>query len=74
MTAANASHSWPIERSPNPFVECSGTKVSHEVEVDWADLQIDMLKGLRYKYEQIRAGIVREGKFETVQNLKRMAW
>jgi len=60
---------WWFRLSP----EGSGTKVSHEVEVDWGDLQTDMVKGLRDSYEQIRAGIVREGMAKTVQNLKRMA-
>ena len=51
----------------------SGTKVVHEVEVDWGDLQNDMLKGLRDNYEQVRAGIVRTGMGKTLENLKRMA-
>ena len=50
-----------------------GTKVVHECEVDWGDIQNEMLKGLRDNYEQIRAGIVRSGMDKTLQNLKRMA-
>ena len=45
----------------------------HEVEVDFGDIQNEMLKGLRDNYEQIRAGIVREGMNKTLQNLKGMA-
>ena len=60
---------WWFRLSP----EGNGTKVSHEVEVDWGDLQTDMLKGLRDNYEQVRAGYVRDGMAKTVQNLKRMA-
>ena len=48
----------------------SGTKVVHEVEVDWGDLQNEMLKGLRDNYQQIRAGIVRDGMAKSLQNLK----
>ena len=50
-----------------------GTKVVHEVEVDWGDLQTEMLKGLRDNYEQVRAGVVRTGMGKTLENLKRMA-
>ena len=44
----------------------SGTKVSHEVEVDWGDITHEMLVGLRDNYEQIRAGVVRSGMDKTV--------
>ena len=50
-----------------------GTKVVHEVEVDWGDIQQDMLKGLRDNYEQVRAGVVRDGMAKTLDNMKRMA-
>ena len=50
-----------------------GTKVVHEVEVDWGDIQKEMLKGLRDNYEQVRAGLVRSGMSNTLENLKRMA-
>ena len=53
--------------------EGQGTKVVHEVEIDWGDLQTEMVKGLRDNYEQIRAGIVRDGMDKTLQNLRRMA-
>ncbi len=45
----------------------------HEVEVDWGDLQTEMLKGLRDNYEQVRAGVVRTGMDKTLENLKGMA-
>ena len=45
----------------------------HEVEVDWGDIQQDMLKGLRDNYEQVRAGVVRDGMAKTLDNMKRMA-
>ena len=60
---------WWFRMSP----QGGGTKVVHEVEVDWGDLQNEMLKGLRDNYEQIRAGVVRDGMAKTLQNLKRMA-
>ena len=50
-----------------------GTKVVHEVEVDFGDLQNEMLKGLKDNYEQVRAGVVRTGMDKTLENLKRMA-
>jgi len=50
-----------------------GTKVVHEVEVDWGDLQTEMLQGLRDNYEQVRAGVARTGMGKTLENLKRMA-
>ena len=60
---------WWFRISP----QGSGSKVVHEVEVDWGDLQNEMLKGLRDNYEQVRAGVVRDGMSKTLQNLKRMA-
>ncbi len=60
---------WWFRMSP----QGSGTKVVHEVEVDFGDLQNEMLKGLKDNYEQIRAGVVRTGMAKTVENLKRMA-
>jgi hypothetical protein len=49
-----------------------GTKVTHEVELEWGDIQTDMLKGLRDNYEQARAGYIRDGMDKTLQNLKKM--
>ncbi|MFB3061484.1 MAG: SRPBCC family protein [Candidatus Binatia bacterium] len=60
---------WWFHMSP----QGSGTKVVHEVEVDWGNIQNEMLKGLRDNYEQVRAGIVRGGMAKTLENLKRMA-
>ena len=60
---------WWFRMSP----QGGGTKVVHEVEVDWGDLQTEMLKGLRDNYEQVRAGVVRSGMAKTLENLKRMA-
>jgi len=60
---------WWFHMSP----QGSGTKVVHEVEVDWGNIQNEMLKGLRDNYEQVRAGIVRSGMGKTLENLKRMA-
>ncbi len=60
---------WWFRMSP----QGGGTKVVHEVEVDWGDLQNEMLIGLRDNYEQVRAGVVRTGMTKTLENLKRMA-
>lgn len=60
---------WWFRMTP----EGSGTKVVHEVEVDWGDLKNEMLIGLRDNYEQVRAGVVRTGMDKTVVNLKRIA-
>ena len=60
---------WWFRMSP----QGGGTKVVHEVEVDWGDLQTEMLIGLRDNYEQVRAGVVRTGMDKTLENLKRMA-
>jgi hypothetical protein len=51
----------------------SGTKVVHEVEVDWGDITNEMIRGLIDNYEQVRAGVVRTGMTKTMENLKRMA-
>ena len=53
--------------------EGSGTKVVHEVELDWGDIQAEMLRGLRDNYEQVRAGVVRTGMDKTLQILKGMS-
>ena len=50
-----------------------GTKVVHEVEVDWGNLTHEMVIGLRDNYEEIRAGVVRTGMDKTVVNLKTIA-
>ena len=60
---------WWFNMSP----QGGGTKVVHEVEVDFGDLQDPMLKGLKDNYEQVRAGIVRSGMDNTLENLKKMA-
>ncbi len=49
------------------------TRVVHEVEIDFGDLQDETLKGLRDNFEQVRAGVVRAGMSKTLENLKRMA-
>ena len=60
---------WWFRMTP----EGSGTKVTHEVEVDWGNITHEMLVGLRDNYEQVRAGVVRSGMDKTVANLKKMA-
>jgi len=60
---------WWFRMSP----QGGGTRVVHEVEVDWGDIQGEMLKGLIDNYEQVRAGVVRNGMDKTLENLKRMA-
>ncbi len=60
---------WWFRMSP----QGGGTKVVHEVEVDWGDLQNEMLIGLRDNYEQVRAGVVRTGMGKSLENLKNMA-
>jgi hypothetical protein len=59
---------WWFNLSP----EGAGTKVSHEVEVDWGNLTHEMLISLRDNYEQARAGVVRSGMDQTLVNLKGM--
>jgi hypothetical protein len=41
--------------------EGDGTRFVHEVEVDFGDLQDEMLKGLRDNFEQVRAPVIRAG-------------
>ena len=60
---------WWFELYPDG----DGTRAVHEVEIDFGDLQDEMLKGLRDNYEQVRAGVVRTGMAKTLENLKRMA-
>lgn len=55
------------------FPAGKGTRVAHEVEIDFGDLQDEMLKGLRDNFEKARAGVVRAGMAKTLENLKRMA-
>ena len=55
------------------FPAGQGTRVVHEVEIDFGDLQDEMLKGLRDNFEQARAGVVRSGMAKTLENLKGMA-
>ena len=50
-----------------------GTRVVHEVEIDFGDLQDETLRGLRDHFEQVRAGVIRSGMSKTLENLKRMA-
>ena len=50
-----------------------GTRVVHEVEIDFGDLQDETMKGLRDHFEQARAGVIRAGMAKTLENLKRMA-
>ncbi len=57
---------WWFNMSP----EDDGTKVSHEVEVDWGELTHEMIVGLRDNYEQVCAGVVRTGMDQTLTNLK----
>ena len=54
----------------NMSADGDSAKVTHEVEVDWGNLTHEMLIGLRDKYEQVRAGVVRTGMDKTVENLK----
>jgi Polyketide cyclase / dehydrase and lipid transport len=49
------------------------TRVVHEVEIDFGDLQDEMLKGLRDNFEQVRAPVVRAGMDRTLENLRKMA-
>ncbi len=53
--------------------EGDGTSAVHEVEIDFGDLQDEMLKGLRDNFEQVRAPVVRAGMDRTLENLRRMA-
>jgi len=60
---------WWFQFSP----EGGRTRVVHEVEVDFGDLQDEMLKGLRDNFEQARAPVIRAGMDKTLENLRRMA-
>ena len=60
---------WWFRMSP----QGGGTKVTHEVEVDWGDITHELLVGIRDNYEQVRAGVVRSGMDKTVANLKGIA-
>ena len=53
--------------------EGQGTRVKHEVEVDFGELTDPMLIGLRDNYEAGRAGYVREGMRKTLENLGQAA-
>src|SRR5437764_1085563 len=55
------------------FPAGEGTRVVHEVEIDFGDLQDETLKGLRDHFEQARAGVIRSGMAKTLENLTRMA-
>jgi hypothetical protein len=50
-----------MQRWFNMAPDGAGTKVTHEVEVDWGDLTHEMLIGLRDNYEPVRAGVVLTG-------------
>ncbi|HEY2331665.1 MAG TPA: SRPBCC family protein [Acidimicrobiales bacterium] len=50
-----------------------GTRVVHEVEIDFGDLQDEQLKGLRDNFEQVRAPVIRAGMERTLENLRAMA-
>lgn len=50
-----------------------GTRVLHEVEIDFGELQDELMKGLRDNFEQARAGVIRTGMAKTLDNLKRTA-
>jgi uncharacterized protein YndB with AHSA1/START domain len=55
------------------FPASDGTRVVHEVEIDFGDLHDAILIGLRDHFEQARAGVIRTGMTKTLENLKRMA-
>ena len=55
------------------FPADDGTRVVHEVEIDFGDLQDETLKGLRDHFEQARAGVIRTGMAKTLENLKMLA-
>jgi hypothetical protein len=55
------------------FPANDGTRVVHEVEIDFGELQDETLKGLRDHFEQARAGVIRTGMAKTLENLKMMA-
>ena len=53
--------------------EGSGTKVVHEVEVDFGELTDPMLIGLRDNYDTVRAPHVENGMKKTLENLAQSA-
>ena len=53
--------------------EGSGTRLVHEVEVDFGETTDPMVIGLRDNYEAGRAGYVRDGIKKTLENLARSA-
>lgn len=59
---------WSFSLAPDG----SGTKVTHNVEIDWGNITNEMLIGPRDNYETIRAPYVRDGMDKTLQNLKKM--
>ena len=72
----NAPPSVPLRRIQWWFhfkAEGSGTKVVHEVEVDFGELTDPNLIGLRDNYETVRAGHVRNGMAKTLENLAQSA-
>ncbi len=72
----NAPPSVPLRRIQWWFhfkAEGSGTRVVHEVEVDFGELTDPNLIGLRDNYETVRAGHVRNGMAKTLENLAQSA-
>ena len=68
----NAPPGVPLRRIQWWFhfkAEGSGTRVVHEVEVDFGELTDPNLIGLRDNYETVRAGHVRNGMAKTLENL-----
>lgn len=59
---------WWFHMTP----EGGGTKVVHEVEVEFGDVETPEVKGLKDNYEALRATIVRDGMDKTLVNLKKM--
>ena len=53
--------------------EGSGTRVIHEVEVDFGELTDPNLIGLRDNYDTVRAGHVQNGMIKTLENLAQSA-
>ena len=53
--------------------EGSGTRVVHEVEVDFGELTDPNLIGLRDNYDTVRAGHVQNGMKKTLENLAQSA-
>ena len=72
----NAPPGVPLRRIQWWFhfkAEGSGTRVVHEVEVDFGELTDPNLIGLRDNYETVRAGHVRNGMAKTLENLAQSA-